>query len=54
MSQQKQTLREIHIYKPEFRTIKLLLAKSHNSYQSTQDIPKVMSIRNDDAKTLFD
>ena len=36
MSQQKQTLHEIHIYKHEFQTTKLLPAKSHNPYQSTK------------------
>jgi len=49
-----QTLREICIYKHEFQTTKLLPAKSNNPYQSTQGTPKVMSIRNDGAKTLFD
>jgi len=32
---------------------KLLSAKSHNPYQLTQGTTKVMSIRNNDAKTPF-
>jgi len=54
MNQKKQTIRDIHIYKHEFQTPQLLPAKSHNPYQSSQGTPKVMSIRNDSAKPLFD